>query len=434
MMDVTNQIVEKALALGATDVIAKGTLSRNQQVRFSTNKIDIAKTWNDNVVQVLLVYNKRVVFTEIRDFDNIDTFLETLVNLAKASKENPEYAGIAQGPFTYPKIKSDPRLKALTEVSDFVLAAVNKALEKAETTAGALFLTNEDIFLSSSAGVEAQDERTSIELSIRAFSQKEASGHSMSCSPTLEGFEPEKAGEEAGELSRLAKNPVRGDEGVFDIVFSPLFFGSVLCYSMDMASAFNVFAGRSMYVGKVGEPVASESVTITDTPSGLKQHRFDDEGVPTKENVVVEKGILKTYLHNTSTAAKVQTETTGNAGLVVPKPLNIHIKPGDYHKDELFEEVDHGLYLTNTWYTRFQNMQTGDFSTIPRDAILLIEKGEIAGSLKNIRVSDNLLNVYQSIEGVSKEQKLVRWWIEVEFPCISSHILAKKVNITRSTE
>jgi len=433
-MDVTNQIVEKALALGATDVIAKGTLSRNQQVRFSTNKIDIAKTWNDNVVQVLLVYNKRVVFTEIRDFDNIDTFLETLVNLAKASKENPEYAGIAQGPFTYPKIKSDPRLKALTEVSDFVLAAVNKALEKAETTAGALFLTNEDIFLSSSAGVEAQDERTSIELSIRAFSQKEASGHSMSCSPTLEGFEPEKAGEEAGELSRLAKNPVRGDEGVFDIVFSPLFFGSVLCYSMDMASAFNVFAGRSMYVGKVGEPVASESVTITDTPSGLKQHGFDDEGVPTKENIVVEKGILKTYLHNTSTAAKVQTKTTGNAGLVVPKPLNIHIKPGDYHKDELFEEVDYGLYLTNTWYTRFQNMHTGDFSTIPRDAILLIEKGEIAGSLKNIRVSDNLLNVYQSIEGVSKEQKLVHWWIEVEFPCISSHILAKKVNITRSTE
>lgn len=434
MLDVTNYIVEKALALGATDVIAKGTTLTNQQVRFSTNKIDIAKTWHDTVVQVFLVYKKRVVLTEIRTFDTVDKTLETLVNIAKVSRENPEYAGIAHGPCAYSEIKSDPRLKNLTDVTDYVLAAVNNALEHAETTAGILFLTNEDIFLSSSGGIEAEDERTSIELSIRAFSQKEASGHSVSCSPTLEGFEPEKAGEEAGELARLAKNPVQGDEGVFDIVFSPLFLGSVLSYSMDMASAFNVFAGRSMYVGRLGETVASDAVTITDTPKGMKQHRFDDEGVPTRENAVIEKGVLKTYLHNTSTAAKVHTETTGNAGLVVPKPLNICINPGDYRTDELFEEVDHGLYLTNTWYTRFQNMQTGDFSTIPRDAILLIEKGEITGSLKNVRVSDNLLHVYQSIEGVSKEQKLVHWWIEAEFPCTASHVLAKKVRITRSTE
>ncbi|KYK36152.1 MAG: hypothetical protein AYK18_12190 [Theionarchaea archaeon DG-70] len=434
MIELTNQVVEKALDLGATDVIARSVSSKDQQLRFSNNEIDIAKTWNESVIHVFLAQKKRIVVTEIRNFNKIDESLETLMKLTKVTKENLEYAGIAQGPFQYTEVKSDPHLKNLVDVSDLVTAAVNKALEKAASAAGILFLTNKDAVTSTSGGIEAEDEITSIELSIRAFSQKEASGHSVSCSPTLKGFEPEKAGEEAGELSKLAENPVRGDEGVFDIVFSPLFFGSILSYSMEMASAFMVSAGRSMYVGNLGQKVAAESVTVTDTPSGLIQACFDEEGVPTKETPVIENGVLTTYLHNTSTAAQAQTETTANAGIIVPRALNAHLKPGTYAKDELFQEVKDGLYLTNTWYTRFQNMQAGDFSTIPRDAILKIENGEIVGSLKDIRVSDNMLDLYQSIEGVSKEQELVHWWIEVETPCTASHVLAREVRITCSAK
>ncbi len=434
MLELTNYVVERGLSMGAADVIAKGVHSQNQQVRFSNSEIDIIKTWNESVIHVFLVYEKRVVATEIRNFKNLGESTKNLVKLAKVTKENPEYAGIAHGPFQYAAVKSDPALKALTDVSDFVVAATNKALEKATNTAGTLYLTNEDIFLSSSGGIEVQDQITSIELSMRAFSQKEASGHSVNCSPTLKGFEPEKAGEEAGQLSILARNPVRGDEGVYDVIFSPLFLGSILSYSMEMASAFMVWAGRSMYGDYLGQKVASDAVTVVDTPSGLRQARFDDEGVSTKETSVIEKGVLKTYLHNTSTAAKAGTETTGNAGIVVPESLNVRLNPGMYSKDELFQEVDHGLFLTNTWYTRFQNMQTGDFSTIPRDAILVIEKGEIAGSLKDVRLSDNLLNLYKSIEAVSREQSLVHWWIEADTPCVAPYVLARKMRITRSAE
>ncbi len=434
MRELTNQVVEKAQDLGATDVIARGISSKDQQLRFSNNEIDIAKTWNESVIHVFLAQKRRIVVTEIRNFNKMDESLKTLMKLIKVAKENTEYAGIAEGPFQYTEAKSDLHLKNMVDVSDLVTAAVNKALEKAAAAAGILLLAKKDVVTSTSGGIEAEDEITSIELSIRAFSQKEASGHSVSCSPTLKGFEPERAGEEAGELSKLAENPVRGDEGVFDIVFSPLFFGSILSYSMEMASAFMISAGRSMYVGKLGQKVAAESVTVTETPSGLIQFRFDEEGVPTKETPVIENGVLTTYLHNTSTAAQFQTETTANAGIIVPRALNAHLKPGTYTKDELFQEVRNGLYLTNTWYTRFQNMQTGDFSTIPRDAIFKIKNGEIVGSLKDIRVSDNMLDLYQSIEGVSKEQKLVHWWAEVQIPCTASHVLAREVRITCSAE
>jgi PmbA protein len=434
MIDYTDYTVKKALQLGATDVVVKGCDSDNQQLRFSNNQIDIAKTWYEHFLKVFLVYDKKVVSTEIKNVSTIDDTLKTLIALAKISKENPEYHGIAEGPFTYTGAHADSQLKNVTDVSDFVTAAINKALEHATTTAGILQVTHETISLSTSNSIEAQDEKTSIELSLRAFSQKEASGHGVSCSPTLKGFNPEKAGQEAGELAALAQDPVPGKEGVYDIVFSPLFMGSVLNYSIEMASAFNMLAGRSMYVEKVGEPVASVLVTVVDTPSGLEQRQFDDEGVPTQETTIIDKGVLKTYLHNTSTAAKMHTQTTANAGVVTPEPFNISMDPGDYTKEELFQEVDCGLYLTNTWYTRFQSMQTGDFSTIPRDAILEIENGEITGSLKNIRVSDNMLQLYNNVTAVSKEQRLVRWWAEVAYPCITPYVLVKDVHISRSSE
>jgi PmbA protein len=433
MIDYTRYTVKKALELGATDVIVKGVDSRNQQVRFSNNEIDIAKTWFETVLKVFLVHEKRVVLTEIRNFDTLDETLKQVIKLARISKENPEYRGIAEGPFEYPETESDSRLKGITDHADYIMSAVTKATEYAETTFGALQIVNETMALSTSRDVEAQDEKTSIELSIRAFSQKEASGHSVTCSSTLKEFNPEKAGEEAGEYARLARDPVQGEEGTYDVVFSPLFVGSVLNYSVDMTSAFNVLAGRSMYGEKIGEKVASEAVTVVDTPRGLNRVKVDDEGVPTTDTHVIDKGVLRTYLHNTSTAKAMNTETTANAGLVKPEPLNIWMQPGGYSTEELFEKVKNGLYLTNTWYTRFQNMQTGDFSTIPRDAILVIKKGEISGSIKNIRVSDNMLQLYLNMEAVGKEQKVVHWWAEVGFPCIASHVLARNVHITRST-
>ncbi len=434
MLDTTNAIVKKSLALGATDVIAKCITSKNQQLRFSNNELDIAKTWFDTVFHVFLVLDNKVVATEIRKMDTIDQSIERLITIAKASKPNPFYGGIAEDSFSYTPVKSDPTLRTLEDGSDFVITAINKALETSSNTAGILSIINEDIYLSSSGGIEVTDELSSIELSIRAFSQKEASGHSVSCSPTLAQFNPEKAGEEAGELAQLARDPVQGQEGTYDIIFSPLFFGSILSYTTEMTSAFMVLSGRSMFTDKVGKEVASEHVTITDTPQGFTQPRCDDEGVPTQVTTVIEEGILKTYLHNTSTATLFETDTTANAGLVIPRPRNAHINPGDYTHHELIEEVDSGLYLTNTWYTRFQNIQAGDFSTIPRDAILKIEQGEITGSLKNIRISDNLLSVYRNIQGVSKDQKVIHWWIEANIPSRVSYILARDINVTRSTD
>ncbi len=141
--------------------------------------------------------------------------------------------------------------------------------------------------------------------------------------------------------------------------------------------------------------------------------------------------MLKTYLHNTSTAKIFKTKTTGNAGLVQPVPWNIEMDPGDRTRDELFSQVKRGLYLTNTWYTRFQNYATGDFSTIPRDGIFLIEHGEIKQSLKDLRLSDNVLRLLKQITAISKERQHVHWWIEAEPPSLAPYVLARDIQMTK---
>jgi PmbA protein len=190
----------------------------------------------------------------------------------------------------------------------------------------------------------------------------------------------------------------------------------------------------SIFVNKLGQKVAPEIVTITDDPAtySLANRVFDDEGVPTRANVIIDHGNLKTFLHNTSTAKLFKTETTGNAGLVSPTPWNFEMNPGDFDKDELLDELGNGLYLTNTWYTRFQNYAKGDFSTIPRDGIFLVENGTIKKSLKDIRISDNALNLLSNIAGISKERQHVHWWGEADPPSISPYVLINKVRITRS--
>ena len=142
---------------------------------------------------------------------------------------------------------------------------------------------------------------------------------------------------------------------------------------------------------------------------------------------------LKGYLHNTSTAKQFGTETTGNAGLVFPYSWSVHLAPGDLGKDELISQVKDGYYVTNVWYTRFQNYQTGDFSTIPRDAIFRIKDGQIVGSVKDIRISENMLELMRKVKAVGNDVKQVHWW-EVNTPVFTPHVLVEGVNITKSTQ
>lgn len=296
ILNKTEEIVKKAKGSGADEVVAKTTFGKYRQVRFSNNQVDISVAWNDYVTDIALAWKKRVVATQIRNFQDVDANIEKLLKLAKVSKENPMFGGFAKGSFKYGKSNADKKLENLEDPVGYVSEAIGAAEKEAGSrieSGGILFTKFEDVCLVSSEGPVGVDSRSAVELSIRAFSEREASGHGVECSSSLKDFKPSRAGAKAGEIARLARNPKVGDEGVYDVIFDPLIFGSSLAVLGEMASAFRVMIQFSVFVNKLGQKVAPEFVTLKDNPAAysMSNRVFDDEGVPARENVIIDRGI-----------------------------------------------------------------------------------------------------------------------------------------------
>ncbi len=437
MEDIAAQIVDKAEKLGCQDAVADYVQNRSFQIRFGQNEPVISNRWREAYASVFLVHDKRVVATDLKDLTDIDGALERLVKIARASQRNPEYAGIAKGSFRYAAFRPDPKILALQDGADFVEAAVNGALaEGAKECAGSFWRYEDEHLLATSNGVDAHDHRAGLYLSIRALVSLESSGHGIACATRLSQFDAEKAGRKAGRVAALAKDPKRGEAGRYTVVFDPLIFGTLTDQVARRLSAYAVVSGFSPFGKKIGKRVASPEVTMWDDGSeeSLARKKFDMEGVPTKRHALIQRGILKTYLHNTSTAKRFKAKTTGNAGLISPDPHAVFVKPGDWSKDEVFSEVKDGLWLTNTWYTRYQSYVKGDLSTIPRDGIFHIRKGEVAEAWKDLRLTDNLVRLMQNVVALSDATEQMMWWGEVSLPNFVPYALIKDVNLTRSAE
>jgi len=444
MKELASDLVRVARDEGAKDAIAETMNSSTQLVRFSNSEIDAALSWVERHAHVFVAVGKRTLVADIRDFDTAHTRVKELVRNARMAPESKEYGGIASGRFKYKPGRPDPAVVKLKDPAKHVHDAINAAERAgANNVGGTLYVRHDVTGIASSGGALASDEGAALELSVRAFSQPEASGHSVSVTPRLAGLRAKETGTRAGELSVLAKNPVQGEQGRFDIVVEPLFLGSMMHSSVRMMSAIIVDIGMSMYAKKIGKKVASADVTIADDPlmQSSSRRAFDHEGAPTRRNVMVKDGVLKTYLHNTSTAKRFRTKTTANTGPFVPtlftipsQPVAFHpvVETGDWKPEEIISDTKHGLYLSNTWYTRFQNYASGEFSTIPRDAILRIEEGEIVGSVKNIRISDNMMSFWKSADALSKTSQEVFWWDEASPPATLPTVRSRQMDITRS--
>ena len=444
LKEAAENLVEVARDAGADDAIVEVIDGSTDQIRFSNSMIDTSNFWRETHAHVFVVVDGRTMSSDVRDLKSAPDTVRETVRMAKLTPVNEGYRGIASGRFKYRRTRTDPRMLSLRNPARFVHDAIGSALANgAVDVGGTLFVRRARWGIASSKGALAEDGNASMDLSVRAFSQPEASGQAVCVTPTVSKMNATDVGARAADLAVKAKDPVQGEEGKMDLVMEPLMMGSMTVHSASMTSALAVEMGMSMYAKKIGKRVASEDVTIIDDPSmsSMTRRTFDHEGMPTRKNIVIKDGMLKTYLHNTSTAKRFKTRSTANAGPMIAsgfntpnEPVMFHpvLKPGEWKLDEIVEDTKNGLYLNNTWYTRYQNYSTGDFSTIPRDAILLIRNGEIAGSVKNIRVSDNMLRLWKSVDAVSRNAEEVYWWEEAG----PGHLPAarvKKVNITRSS-
>ncbi len=437
------KIVKTALEKGADEVIVKIIERDDVQLRFSNNMGDIANRWVSRNIMVFLALNGRTTGFEISRPENMEKEIEKGVEFAKKLPENPDFMGIYDGKLSPAGINFEP---IDDELSEYGKIAMDSALShKIKRVSGEIYLARHRIKIATNYN-SAEEHRSYLITTARAFNHEgnpgQASTH-IADKGDLKRYGPEFVGDKAGKLAEMNVNVKEGEEGNFTVLLDPLCFGSTITEVGSALSAFSVDSGMSFFVGKLGEKVASDVLTLYDDPHspGSGMAGFDDEGKATQKTITIEKGVLKSYLHSTSTAKKYGVESTGNSkigggyfspgGSIMPGFWQNRVEPGKRKMEDIMADIDRGLYIANTWYTRFQDRLKGDFSTIPRDGIFYIEDGEIKEAWKGIRISENILHMLENIRELSSELIPVDWWGET-VRTFAPYALIDDVRITKA--
>jgi PmbA protein len=218
----------------------------------------------------------------------------------------------------------------------------------------------------------------------------------------------ESVGKEAARrtLRRLGARKVKTAQ--VPIVLDPMVAASMLDHIFEGINGDSVYRGASFLAGKLGEKIAGTNINVIDDGTmtgGFGTAPFDGEGIPTRRTVVIENGILKSYLLNTYTAKKLGLQTTGNAsrglaGTPGIGPGNYFFQPGAKTPKQIIADIKDGLYVTE-FMGHGANLVTGDYS---RGASgMWIVNGELAYPVEEITVAGNLKDMFNNITEVGSD-------------------------------
>lgn len=202
-----------------------------------------------------------------------------------------------------------------------------------------------------------------------------------------------------------------GPSGIYPVVISSKAGGTLIHEAVGHGlEADLVDKGVSIYSGKLYEKVANEKITVIDSgkvKNGWGSFFCDDEGTPSKETVLIEKGILVNYLYDKFYAYKHKKNSTGNGrrqnynNKPYPRMTNTYITPGNDNVVDIIRSIEKGIYVEKMGGGQV-NTLTGDFIFEIQDGYL-IEAGELTYPLKNLSIIGNGPKVLNEIEGVGND-------------------------------
>jgi PmbA protein len=240
--------------------------------------------------------------------------------------------------------------------------------------------------------------------------EDQQTGFAMDYRLRFEDLDAVKIGREAAfrAVRMLGAKPVSTRKTA--VLFDPHVAAGFLDLLGPALTAEAVQKGRSLFMGRVNQPVAAQAVNIIDDgilPGGIASAPFDGEGVQMSRKTLIERGILKGYLHNTYTAAKENVASTGNCMRSSYKSApdvgttNFFIQPGGYTADELINSTGSGIYITEVIGMHTANPISGDFSVGATG--ILIENGQLTQPVRGIAIAGNIQEVLQQIDGIGSD-------------------------------
>ena len=328
-----------------------------------------------------------------------------------------------------PSVKIHPRDRDLAYKIDMVNRGVESAREHGENIMTARGLWGElygPKMVANSDGSEIDWDFLITDMRMMVTSKTSAGalvngakGHGGSYG--LEDFEsgkntPEKIGEEAGKNAKEQLEAKACPAGKFRALIEEDLVGVLAHESFGhLSEADFIVTGASPLSDKMGTSLGTEHATIIDGGiPDIKKYGglwlpYDDQGTATNQTTVLDKGVLKHYLHDRGTAKKLEQQPSGNARAVsfvfppIPRMTNTYFMPGTLTEEEAIEQLGTGVFAIQSSGGQVQGDGSFLFKAIRG---YWVENGEIQYPIREVSLSGNILELLARVEGGTKDLKL----------------------------
>lgn len=426
LLELAENAVSEAERFGAQQAEAYVASARSFSIEVENNTIKTASEIRDAGCGIRVIVDNGIGFayvTTVLD-DDITKIAEDAVRIAKASVPDPDFVSLPSYTGKYPVIKGlvDPEIRDLQSelAADLIMRTVDASIDvsgNAEIAVeSTLNASHSQRAIANSVGISQSAESTSFYIysyPTVKLDGEQTSSYEYQISRKLTEINPEYIGSKATEqaLEGLGGKTIEG--GDMSVILAPLAVATVM--GAGFASAVNaeeVQYGRSYIHDALGNEIASEQVNIIDNgllKAGIGSRPYDAEGYPSQQTTILEKGILKSLLHNSYTANKDQVTNTGNAarpsysGTPSISSSNFVISSGKGSLDDLISEVKRGVLCKYT--ADRPNLTTGELSAMLMEGFY-IEKGEIIHPVKNTLVGINMMELLKRIHRVGDDTRV----------------------------
>jgi PmbA protein len=432
LKQLASDVLSKALKAGATDAEAVVYEGDDFSALVHLGQVETLKESGSRAIGLRVFLNsgnaQRTASTSSSDFssESIARLVEGAITLAKITSEDP-FAGLPEA-HEFGQLDGDLHLY-FDDVSAMPPA---ERIEIARRTEAAAFAYDTRIqnsrggdfdtatshkIMMNSRGFVGEYRRSYCGFSTSPIAHDEKGGmqrnYWFSNARTVTRLEdPEEIGRIAAQrtLQRLGARQVKTQKA--PVVFSAEMAQSIIGNIFDAANGDSIYRNASFFSGMLGEQVAGENITVIDDGTlvfdgigGFGTRPFDGEGLPTRRTVLVERGILKSYVMNAYTARKLNMKSTGNAsrGLAGNPGIgagNFYLEPGACTPEQLIGDVKSGLFVTETM-GHGVNLVTGDYSVGASG--MWIENGELAYPVEEITIAGNLKDMYRNIAAIGND-------------------------------
>jgi len=417
------QVIEAAMKRGATAADAMAVDERALSVSIYLGAVDKLKTSSERALGLRVFYGHRSAMTSTSDFSkgSLDQLVEDSCALARVTAEDP-----------HASLPDPTELAGATPDLDLhdpegASLSVEDQIERARRAEGAARavdprVTNMDaadwegrrsrMVLANSHGFAGEVTGTEFFLYVAPIAEEngamQRADHFTAGRKLAALDDPEELGRVAGRraLRRLGARKI--STAKVPVIFDADTASSLIDHLGEAVAGTAVYKGASFLIDKIGRRIGPERMTVVDDgtiPGALGSAPFDGEGLAVRRNVVVENGVLRSWLLDTYSARKLDLRSTGNAQRGISSgpgvgSHNLFLQPGSETPEDLIRSVKSGLYVTELIGFGV-NPVTGDYSR--GVAGFWIENGELAYPVEEITIAGNLLSMYERIEAVAND-------------------------------